>query len=131
MAKNAKLPEAADFPTAHTGSNGAAAISPTAAEPLNETPILDEHNPVGDTPYDPPVDRHASAYAVALGQLDRVADFMQLDDDMRVYLSTCQRELIVHFPVQMDDGKGRMFTGFRVHHTATKGACRVELRYHP
>lgn len=128
MAKNAKLPEAVDFPTAH---NGAATVSPIAAEPLNETPILDEHNPVGDTPYDPPVDRHASAYAVALGQLDRVANFMQLDDDMRVYLSTCQRELIVHFPVQMDDDKVRMFTGFRVHHNATKGPVKGGLRYHP
>jgi hypothetical protein len=42
---------------------------------------------------------------VALGQLDRVSDFMDLEDDMRVYLRTCQRELIVHFPVQ--DGRRR------------------------
>ena len=45
--------------------------------------------------------------------------------------STCQRELIVHFPVQMDDGKVRMFTGFRVHHNATKGPVKGGIRYHP
>ena len=131
MAKNAKLPEAVEFLTAHNGSHDATTISPTPEQPLVETPISDEHNPPGDTPYDPPADRHASAYAVALGQLDRVADFMHLDSDMRVYLSTCQRELIVHFPVQMDDGKVRMFTGFRVQHNATKGPVKGGLRYHP
>ena len=135
MAKNMKLPETADsipLSPAPNGTNGATGryLSPTLAQspsrqlpgfrPPQEAPT-DEHHPLGDTPYDPPADRHASAYAVALGQLDRVADFMHLDDDMRVYLSTCQRELIVHFPVQMDDGKVRMFTGFRVHHNATKG----------
>lgn len=131
MTKNAKLPEAADS-VAQNGSHSAAPISPTLAQPLIETPtIKDESNPLGDTPYDPPANRRASAYAVALGQLERVADFMHLDDDMRVYLSTCQRELIVHFPVQMDDGKVHMFTGFRVHHNATKGPVKGGIRYHP
>ena len=126
MAKNIKLPEATDSTPPATlangtngtngshGTNGTTTVSPTIApitSPVissapQEAPALDEHNPIGATPYDPPADRHASAYAVALGQLDRVADFMQLDDDMRVYLRTCQRELIVHFPVKMDDGIG-------------------------
>ena len=131
MAKNMKLPEAADLPTAHNGSQDPATAAPVLTQASPEPPILDEHNPLGDTPYDPPADRHASAYAVALGQLDRVANFMNLDSDMRVYLSTCQRELIVHFPVMMDDGKVRMFTGFRVHHNATKGPVKGGLRYHP
>ncbi len=149
MAKNIKLPETADSiplspaPNGSNGSNGATTISPTPAQSLSpaqspglsappqEAPISDEDNPLGATPYDPPTDRHASAYAVALGQLSRVADFMDLDDDMRVYLRTCQRELIVHFPVQMDDGKVRMFTGFRVHHNATKGPVKGGIRYHP
>jgi glutamate dehydrogenase (NAD(P)+) len=146
MAKNMKLPEAADLDAVSSatvqaangtnGSNGAATASPTlvappSSNPPQPAPSFDEHNPLGDTPYDPPADRHASAYAVALGQLDRVANFMHLDDDMRVYLSTCQRELIVHFPVKMDDGKVRMFTGFRVHHNATKGPVKGGIRYHP
>jgi glutamate dehydrogenase (NAD(P)+) len=148
MAKNIKLPEAtdatppamlADGTNGSHGTNGTSTVSPTIAPVISpvissapqEAPAFDEHNPIGATPYDPPADRHASAYAVALGQLDRVADFMQLDDDMRVYLRTCQRELIVHFPVQMDDGTVQMFTGFRVHHNATKGPVKGGIRYHP
>ena len=90
----------------------------------------DEENPSGETPYDPPpIPRRVSAYAVALGQLERVSNFMHLEDDMRVYLRTCQRELIVHFPVQMDDGAIRMFTGFRVHHNMTTGPTKGGIRY--
>jgi glutamate dehydrogenase (NAD(P)+) len=140
MTKNKQTPELAvpaDF-----GQNGthqpvaaddAAGVNLSPGE-RQSSPVAspaDEHNPLGDTPYDPPVLRRASAFAVALGQLDHVADFMQLDDDMRVYLRTCQRELIVHFPVQMDDGTVRMFTGFRVHHNATKGPTKGGIRYHP
>jgi glutamate dehydrogenase (NAD(P)+) len=97
-------------------------------DPMN----IDAENPTGETPYDPsPPPRRVSAYAVALGQLDRVFNFMNLDDDIRCYLRTCQRELIVHFPVKMDDGSIRMFTGFRVHHNMVKGPTKGGIRYHP
>lgn len=91
----------------------------------------DENNPTGETPYDPPLPRRVSAYAVALGQLERVCNVMNLEEDIHVYLRTCQRELIVHFPVKMDDGNVRMFTGFRVHHNTTKGPTKGGIRYHP
>jgi len=120
-------------------TNGGATIdgehtvpSPTDTDHSEKPESLDEDNPTGETPYDPPpVARRVSAYAVALGQLERVFDFMDLDADMRAYLRTCQRELIVHFPVQMDDGAIRMFTGFRVHHNMTKGPTKGGIRYHP
>jgi len=93
-------------------------------------PITDPHFPPGDvTPTDQ--SHRESAYAVAQAQLDIVADFMELDDDLRLFLRTPQRELIVHFPVQMDDGHMRMFTGFRVHHNMAKGPTKGGLRYHP
>jgi glutamate dehydrogenase (NAD(P)+) len=88
---------------------------------------VDQHHPPGE---DNPMQRE-SAYAVAQAQLDAVADFMDLDDDLQLYLRTCQRELIVHFPVQMDDGHLRMFTGFRVHHNTIKGPTKGGIRYHP
>ncbi len=122
MAKN-KLPDQL---------NGTAPdMAAIALAPLSGTPPHDENNPSGETPYDPPVNHQASAYAVALGQLDATASFMGLEDDMRVYLRTCQRELIVHFPVMMDNGHVRMFTGFRVHHNTTKGPTKGGIRYHP
>jgi len=102
--------------------------------PLSDRDLMniDAENPTGETPYDPvPPPRRVSAYAVALGQLDRVFNFMNLDEDIRCYLRTCQRELIVHFPVKMDDGSIRMFTGFRVHHNMVKGPTKGGIRYHP
>jgi glutamate dehydrogenase (NAD(P)+) len=90
----------------------------------------DPHNPPGEEPHSTTQPR-PSAYMVAQAQLDIVADKMELDEDMRLYLRTCQRELIVHFPVQMDDGHMRMFTGFRVHHNTVKGPSKGGIRYHP
>jgi glutamate dehydrogenase (NAD(P)+) len=120
--------------TAHNGADllVSPAITPPPIDTAELANSLDEENPSGETPYDPPLaPRRESAYAVALGQLERVSDFMKLDDDMRVYLRTCQRELIVHFPVKMDNGAIRMFTGFRVHHNMTKGPTKGGIRYHP
>lgn len=118
-------------------SNHAGAVADTAetspkSAQLSASLISEEENPSGETPYDPPPpQRRVSAYAVALGQLERVSEFMNLEDDMRSYLRSCQRELIVHFPVKMDDGSIRMFTGFRVHHNMTKGPTKGGIRYHP
>jgi len=72
-----------------------------------------------------------SAYAVAQAQLDRVAKSMRLEDDMLELLRIPQRELIVHFPVVMDDESIRIFTGFRVQHNTTLGPTKGGIRYHP
>ncbi|MCC6169111.1 MAG: Glu/Leu/Phe/Val dehydrogenase [Caldilineaceae bacterium] len=77
-----------------------------------------------------PVQR-TTAYEVAQQQFNLVADFVGLSDDVRKYLGVPQRELIVHFPVEMDDGHMRVFTGFRVHHNTAKGPTKGGLRYHP
>lgn len=127
MAKNSKSGAVATI-----GQNGNSQhISPLdqlqLPKPSNSILLLDQHHPPGE---DNPLQRE-SAYAVAQAQLDAVADFMGLDDDLRLYLRTCQRELIVHFPVQMDDGHMRMFTGFRVHHNTIKGPTKGGIRYHP
>jgi len=73
----------------------------------------------------------ASAYEVAQRQLDEVVQFMGLEEDVLGYLRACQRELIVHFPVRMDDDRVEIFTGFRVHHNTAKGPTKGGIRYHP
>lgn len=74
---------------------------------------------------------HASAYEVAQRQLEEVARFMGLSEDNLKHLRTCKRELIVHFPVRMDDDRVEIFTGYRVHHNTTKGPTKGGIRYHP
>jgi len=73
----------------------------------------------------------ASAYSVAQDQLKTVAGIMGLEDHLHQYLQVPQRELIVNFPVKMDDGSMKMFTGFRVHHNTIKGPTKGGIRYHP
>jgi glutamate dehydrogenase (NAD(P)+) len=72
-----------------------------------------------------------SAFAVAQRQFDEAAEAMNLDPAMREILRVSQRELIVNFPVQMDNGTVRVFTGFRVQHNITRGPAKGGLRYHP
>ena len=69
-------------------------------------------------------------FATAVEQLDRAADVVGLDDSMRAILSTCQREVTVSFPVEMDDGSVRVFTGHRVQHNTGPGPTKGGIRYH-
>jgi len=42
-----------------------------------------------------------------------------------------ERELIVHFPVRMDNGEIQMFTGYRVQHCTVRGPGKGGIRFHP
>ncbi|MDP2935022.1 MAG: Glu/Leu/Phe/Val dehydrogenase [Dehalococcoidia bacterium] len=64
-------------------------------------------------------------------QLDIVADRLNLDPGLREVLRTPKRELIVHFPVRMDDGRIRIFEGYRVQHNIARGPAKGGIRYHP
>ncbi|MCL2609942.1 MAG: Glu/Leu/Phe/Val dehydrogenase, partial [Treponema sp.] len=41
-----------------------------------------------------------------------------------------ERELKVSFPVRMDDGSVRMFEGYRVQHSSSRGPCKGGIRFH-
>src|SRR4028118_2423936 len=69
-------------------------------------------------------------FEVAVEQFQIAADVLGLDDGMRKILSHCQRELTVHFPVEMDDGSVDVFTGYRVQHNSGPGPTKGGIRYH-
>ncbi len=75
--------------------------------------------------------KRRSAYDVALAQFNEAAQYLNLPEDVQAFLRTPKRELIVHFPVIMDDGHIEMFTGYRVHHSTVKGPTKGGIRYHP
>jgi glutamate dehydrogenase (NAD(P)+) len=75
--------------------------------------------------------KETSAYRVALAQFDSVAQLLDLDDDAQGHLRACKRELVVHFPVRMDSGRVRTFTGYRVQHNVARGPAKGGIRYHP
>ena len=70
-------------------------------------------------------------FRIAQEQFDRAAALLALPDNVREVLRVPQRELTVRFPVAMDDGSTRMFTGYRVQHNLGRGPTKGGLRYHP
>ena len=56
---------------------------------------------------------------------------LNLDPGLWKVLSSPAREIIVHFPVSMDDGRIEMFTGFRVQHSIARGPAKGGIRYAP
>ncbi|MDQ3467937.1 MAG: Glu/Leu/Phe/Val dehydrogenase [Chloroflexota bacterium] len=78
----------------------------------------------------PHEEQHRDIFAVAVEQFSIAADVLNLEEDMRRVLSHCQRELTVHFPVEMDDGSVQVFTGHRVQHNTGPGPTKGGIRFH-
>ena len=72
-----------------------------------------------------------SLYDIAVEQFHLAADLLHLDSGWRAILAHCKRELAVNFPVRMDDGSIKVFTGYRVQHNIARGPAKGGLRYHP
>ncbi|ACZ41722.1 Glu/Leu/Phe/Val dehydrogenase [Thermobaculum terrenum ATCC BAA-798] len=70
-------------------------------------------------------------YEIACRQFDIAADKLGLEEDLRRVLRSTKRELTVHFPVKMDNGEVKVFTGYRVHHNVARGPAKGGIRYHP
>ena len=72
-----------------------------------------------------------NALAAALTQFDAAADHLEMEGDLRAVLRVPQREYTVNFPVKMDDGSVRVFSGYRVQHNVSRGPAKGGLRFHP
>ncbi|HET8998048.1 MAG TPA: Glu/Leu/Phe/Val dehydrogenase [bacterium] len=70
-------------------------------------------------------------WEMALRQFYDAAEHLSLKRGIREYLATPHRELVVHFPVEMDDGSVQLFTGYRVHHSSVLGPTKGGIRYSP
>ena len=62
---------------------------------------------------------------------DLAAQKLSLDDGLWKILREPNREIIVHIPVQLDDGRLETFTGFRVQHSIDRGPAKGGVRYSP
>ena len=74
---------------------------------------------------------NGNPFEMALSQYDRAVKHLSLKRGIEDYLRTSKRELTVNFPVRMDDGSVRIFTGYRVHHSTARGPTKGGIRYHP
>jgi glutamate dehydrogenase (NAD(P)+) len=70
-------------------------------------------------------------WRVAVDQFNRAADLLGLEEEMRARMLSPRRSLVVTFPVRLDSGEVRSFTGYRVQHTLTMGPTKGGVRYAP
>ena len=70
-------------------------------------------------------------YHMALQQFEAAADKINLSEDMREILRQPKRELTVNFPVRLDNGRVKTFTGYRVQHNVNRGPAKGGIRYGP
>src|SRR5256886_10673528 len=69
-------------------------------------------------------------FQIAGTQIDRVGKKLNLNGVMLEVLKNPRRELTVQFPVKMDDGKVKVFTGYRVQYNDAIGPFKGGIRYH-
>ena len=73
----------------------------------------------------------ANVWQMAQRQLDEVASIMGLDENIHAYLREAKRILTVSVPVGMDNGKLKVFEGYRVQHNLSRGPGKGGIRFHP
>ncbi|CAM1363039.1 Glutamate dehydrogenase [Tenacibaculum soleae] len=64
-------------------------------------------------------------------QFDAAADLVNLNPNIKKILGITNNELIINFPVRMDNGDVEVFKGYRVQHNNALGPYKGGLRYHP
>ncbi|MBP1840928.1 Glu/Leu/Phe/Val family dehydrogenase [Formosa algae] len=68
--------------------------------------------------------------ANVLEQFNKAAHHIQLNPNIQRILNVTNNEIIIHFPVKMDNGDVEIFTGYRVQHNNALGPYKGGLRYH-
>ena len=64
-----------------------------------------------------------------MSRFDSAADILGLDDTSYEVLKAPDKQVIVHLPVTMDNGKIRVFEGYRVVHNTILGPSKGGIRY--
>jgi glutamate dehydrogenase (NAD(P)+) len=64
-------------------------------------------------------------------RFDEAAARLGLDEGMQKVLRSPSREIIIHIPIALDDGRLEVFTGYRVQHSIARGPAKGGIRYAP
>jgi glutamate dehydrogenase (NAD(P)+) len=68
---------------------------------------------------------------MAVSHVNRACDVLHCTEYVRAILGQPKTELIVNFPVQLDNGSYKLFTGYRIQHNNILGPYKGGIRYHP
>jgi glutamate dehydrogenase (NAD(P)+) len=77
------------------------------------------------------LENEKNPWIVAETRFDEAASRLKLDDGMRKVLRSAAKEITVHIPVQLDDGRLEVFTGYRVQHSLARGPAKGGIRFAP
>jgi len=77
------------------------------------------------------LNNNGNLFENVLKQLDEASRMSKPDSNIYKILKNTQNEIVVHFPVKMDDGSVEIFTGYRVQHNDILGPYKGGLRFHP
>ena len=77
------------------------------------------------------LEQEVNPWEAQAARFDLAAQKLNLDEGLWKVLRYPNREIIVHIPVQMDDGHLEVFTGFRVQHSIARGPAKGGIRYAP
>jgi glutamate dehydrogenase (NAD(P)+) len=77
------------------------------------------------------LENEKNPWLAAAARFDEAATRLKLDDGFRKVLGTSTKEITVHIPVQMDDGRIEVFTGYRVQHSLARGPAKGGIRFAP
>ncbi len=74
--------------------------------------------------------KNYNAYDNFLTVLDKAAKAVGMPEEEYLVIRYPERELKVSVPVRMDDGSVRVFEGYRVQHSTSRGPCKGGIRFH-
>jgi glutamate dehydrogenase (NAD(P)+) len=83
------------------------------------------------TPIPISLENEKNPWLAAAARFEEAAKRLKLDDGMRKVLGTPAKEITVHIPVQLDDGRIEVFTGYRVQHSIARGPAKGGIRFAP
>jgi glutamate dehydrogenase (NAD(P)+) len=76
-------------------------------------------------------EQETNPWLAAEARFDEAATRLNLDDGMCKVLRSPTKELTVHIPVMLDDGRLEVFTGYRVQHSIARGPGKGGIRFSP
>ena len=77
------------------------------------------------------LEQETNPWLAAEARFDEAADKLQIDEGLRKVLKAPTREITVNIPVQLDDGRLEVFTGYRVQHSIARGPGKGGIRFSP
>ncbi len=117
QARHAQIP---DF--TYTMNPPTATESPAASPAHLPSAVFEELEIVKDP---------ANLFHQTIEQVLIAADLIGMRHHQRIIIAQPKNEIMVHFPVLMDDGHHRLFKGYRVQHNNALGPYKGGIRYHP